>query len=279
MSLLNQLITKPVRRALDRFASTSTMAQAQKQAMLHELLSADKYADPRRLSRFEHQVFSQGGEDELVREIFQRIGTSNKVFVEIGVGDGLENNTAFLLYDGWSGSWLEGGRKNCAKIRRNFRPEIDGKRLNLVQGMITAENAADLVGANGISADIDFLSIDVDRNTYFVWKALAALRPRVVAVEYNALLPADLAWTVEYDANKWWNGTSYFGASLKALELLGTSLGYSLVACDIAGINAFVVRNDLRADKFCAPFSAENHYEPQRYYLHCKLGHPRAFRD
>jgi len=29
------------------------------------------------------------------------------------------------------------------------------------------------------------------------------------------------------------------------------------------------------ADRFCEPFSAENHYEPIRYFLHAKEGHPR----
>jgi acyl-CoA reductase-like NAD-dependent aldehyde dehydrogenase len=40
--------------------------------------------------------------------IFNRIGLTNRVFVEFGVGDGLENNTAALLFDGWSGLWIAG---------------------------------------------------------------------------------------------------------------------------------------------------------------------------
>jgi hypothetical protein len=279
MSILNSLITKPIKRALDRFASSSAIAHTQKAELLRALLSGDKYAERGRLSRFEHQSFSQGGEDGIVREIFRRIGTTNKNFVEIGVGDGLENNTALLLYDDWKGVWLEGNPKSCSRIRRYFKREIENKHLSLIQNIVTAENASNLILGTAPNIDIDFLSIDVDRNTYYVWEALASISARVVAIEYNALLPADLSWKVDYDASKWWNGTSYFGASLKALELLGTKLGYNLVGCDMAGVNAFFVRKELCNENFCAPFNAENHYEPPRYYLHHKVGHPRLFRD
>ena len=56
-------------------------------------------------------------------------------------------------------------------------------------------------------------------------------------------------------------------------------MGYALVGCDIAGVNAFFVRRDLCGDRFCAPYTAENHYEPMRYYLHARVGHPRALHD
>jgi len=57
------------------------------------------------------------------------------------------------------------------------------------------------------------------------------------------------------------------GASLGALETLGREKGYSLVGCSLAGVNAFFARDDLVGDKFCAPFTAENYYEPPRYDL------------
>jgi hypothetical protein len=38
----------------------------------------------------------------------------------------------------------------------------------------------------------------------------------------------------------------YYGASLRALELLGARKGYALVGCNSAGNNAFFVRRDCR---------------------------------
>ncbi|HMB02323.1 MAG TPA: hypothetical protein VKP69_01120, partial [Isosphaeraceae bacterium] len=66
--------------------------------------------------------------------------------------------------------------------------------------------------------------------------------------------------------------------SLKALEELGTKKGYSLVGCNISGVNAFFIRNDLLDDHFAAPYTAENYYEPPRndLFLHDGILFPRV---
>jgi hypothetical protein len=69
------------------------------------------------------------------------------------------------------------------------------------------------------------------------------------------------------------------GANLKAYERLGAELGYALVGCELSGINAFFVRRDLLGDKFAEPFTAENHFEPSRYFLLRRDGHPRCYTD
>src|SRR5689334_18541665 len=79
-----------------------------------ELAHNDKYRDRRKLNHYEFQAFSQNGEDGIIAELFRRIGTKNRLFVEFGVGNGLENNTAFLLTQGWRGSWIEGDQA-CAE--------------------------------------------------------------------------------------------------------------------------------------------------------------------
>src|SRR4051794_8329699 len=75
--------------------------------LLRSLLRDAKYGDPKRLEHFGYKVFSEGGEDGIIQEIFRRIGTTNKRFVEFGVSDGNQCNTHFLLYLGWSGLWIE----------------------------------------------------------------------------------------------------------------------------------------------------------------------------
>ena len=42
-----------------------------------------------------------------------------------------------------------------------------------------------------------------------------------------------------------WKKKSYYGASLTALEKLGSKKKYTLVGVDKNGVNAFFVRNDL----------------------------------
>ncbi len=246
---------------------------------IQDLLAQPRYSDPKRLHRFEHQVFSQNGEDGVIAEIFRRIGMTDRYFLEIGVGDGLENNTTFLLSQGWKGCWADGDGSAMAKIWKTFwRPLAKGD-LVLRQALVSAENIAGILAELNVPTEFDLFSLDIDRNTYFVWRALKHLRPRVVVMEYNSTFPPDVEWTVEYDPNRIYNCTAYMGASLKAYEKLGAELGYALVGCELGGINAFFVRRDLCGDRFAEPFTAENHYEPPRYFLLRRDGHPRCFTD
>ena len=266
--------------SLDRARTQRELLALAADAAVRELLATSKYRDSRRLAMYEAQVFSQSGEDGILAEIFGRVGTTERRFVEIGVGDGLENNTTYLLARGWQGLWVEGSGSAVRRAREHFREPIARGSLAIEQAMVTAESIGALLANASVPAEFDLLSIDVDRNTYYIWAALTAYRPRVVVVEYNSTVPASDEWVVAYDPAKVWNRTSYFGASLKSYELLGRRLGYSLVGCGLAGTNAFFVREDLLGQHFLPPFTAENHYEPPRYWLaRVRPGHRRCFTD
>jgi hypothetical protein len=242
-------------------------------------LNRARYADPRKLNHYEHQTFSQNGEDGILAEIFRRIEAKDRFFVEFGVGNGLENNTAFLLTQNWRGAWIEGDPKSAAEIQSHFRQPLKTDQLRFLNSFITAENIEALFGQLQIPVEFDLLSLDIDRNTYHIWKALSRFRPRVVAVEYNATFPPDVEWVAEYEADRLWNNTMYFGASLKSYERLGATLGYALVGCDFSGTNAFFVRNTERLDLFAEPLTAENQYEPPRYWSVRREAHARCFDD
>jgi hypothetical protein len=242
-----------------------------------ELEHHPRYAESRRLHRFAFQVNSEDGEDGIINEIFRRIGTSNRVFAEIGVGDGIENNTAFLLSQGWKGFWIDGNDAFLQTINEHKALQ-DGCLVPSVS-FVEKENIVALFEQIGIPKDFDLLSIDIDQNTFYIWEALHKYLPRVVVVEYNSAIPPDIDWKVQYVAKSTWDGTQNFGASLKAFEKLGIQLGYSLVGCDFNGVNAFFIRNDLVANKFADPFTAENHYEPPRYQFYHRRGHRRTILD
>jgi hypothetical protein len=243
-------------------------------------MQSSRYARFKRLNRFEHQVFSQNGEDGVITEIFRRIEPRTRTFLEIGVGNGQINNTTFLLTQGWRGYWMEGNPRSMEQILRAFSRPIKEGQLNVLQTVVTRENAVAELSKLGVPTDLDLLSLDVDRNTYWILSSvLTAVNPRAAVIEYNALFPPDVHWSVEYDPARWWNRTSYYGASLKAYEKLCGEHGLALVGCELHGVNAFFVRQDLCGDQFEAPFSAENHYEPPRYFLVRTQGYPPCFTD
>lgn len=241
-------------------------------------LGSSLYQDPKRLMRYEYQVFSQSGEDGIIHEIFKRIGETNRYFVEFGVGDGLESNTASLLLKGWRGLWIEGDSAFSKTIRENLKKVIGSSQLHFQNLFVTPDNIETFFREAGVPREFDLLSIDIDGNDFWVWKAVQDFSPRVVVIEYNAALGPDFEWVMDYNPDHFWDSTANEGASLKSLEMLGAEKGYRLVGCNLIGVNAFFIREDLLGDNFAAPFMSENHFEPPRYFLKRNVGHPRSFK-
>ena len=244
------------------------LAQLRVQRAWDEEIKKPRHADPKRLVRYGYKVYSQNDEDGIIAEIFRRIGTTSRTFVEFGVETGVECNSAKLLVEGWRGLWIESNAASAAAIQRDFAPFIADGKLALQGSLVTAENINGLIGQGGFSGEIDLLSIDIDRNDYWVWKAINAVDPRVVVIEYNATLRPPMALVVPYRADAQWDGSNHYGASLEALVRLAAAKNYRLVGCSIAGVNAFFVRADLCADRFLEPATAQEHYEPPRHYFH-----------
>jgi hypothetical protein len=270
-------LRRPSHEERTRHAAQEAQRRVQQELYLLQLLQTPRYADPRHLAHFEAQVYSQNGEDGIIGEILHRIGTSSRFFVEVGAGHGIEANTAYLLRKGWKGVWFEADPRAIRSIRTQFSAELDSGQLRLVHSFVTRENVAALLTQADVPADFDVISIDVDRNTSHIWRALAAFRPRVVVIEYNASFPPSDEWEVPYDAEAVWDESSYFGASLKTLERIGAERGYALVGCERTGLNAFFVRADAVGNHFTGPLTAEGCYEPPRYFLTREWGHPRRW--
>lgn len=239
-----------------------------------EYLTQKRLRDPRALERFGYKVYSQNDEDGILQEIFRRIGTTNRVFVEFGTQDGLESIGHYLLLRGWRGLWIEGDEDAVERIKEYFRPAIFARQLSVRNEFITKDNINSIISSAGISGQIDLLSVDVDGNDYHIWKAIEVVSPRVVIVEYNGKIPPDLDWKMAYDADHIWDGTDRHGASLKALELLGKEKGYTLVGTCLSGVNAFFVRSDMVNDAFMPPYTAEYLYNPLRLDLKFVTNHP-----
>jgi hypothetical protein len=246
--------------------SLLALAVIERGRYVKELFADPAYGDNRRLPQFGFKVYSQTDEDGIIQEIFARIGYGSKTFVEFGVGNGLENNTVKLLLEGWRGLWMEGSSSLVSQIEVKFREVVRQGHLQLRHAFINRDNINQLIGET-FKSEIDLISIDIDGNDIYLLEALQVVNPRVIVIEYNAKFPPPMSIAQTYDATFRWRGTDYYGASLEAITKIAERKGYSLVGCGIAGVNAFFVRNDLLADKFCPPYTSTNHYQPARYFL------------
>ena len=99
-----------------------------------------KNASKNPLTEYEHQTFSQNGEDGILQEIFRRINIKKGYFLEIGTGDGSENNTRLLLELGWKGTWIDGDRESVQTVKNNFKSYIEKDILSIYEKFITREN-------------------------------------------------------------------------------------------------------------------------------------------
>lgn len=158
--------------------------------------------------------FAQAGEDKALVRIFRRIGVTNQTAVEFGAADGVrKSNTAYFRKQGWT--------------VRLF--DVEPLDPLVERADITAENVNAIFTDAGIPQAFDLLSIDIDGNDLWVWKALT-FQPRVVVIEYNPRWSASKSRTVPYDPARRWDKTNYYGASVLALTRLATQKGYDLIA-------------------------------------------------
>lgn len=185
----------------------------------------------------ERKVFSQHGEDGVIESIFAFIGTTNKFFVEIGCGDGVECNTRNLRENwGWEGFCFD--QSGEVPERLVFRRRV------------TPVNVVPLLQIYGAPTDLDLLSIDIDSNDWWVLNAIlfGRYRPRVIVAEYNAALGPKNILTVPITQQEW-DHTDYFGASYAAFIDLGVKYEYTPVYVEEQGVNLFMVNNhDCPAD-------------------------------
>lgn len=165
------------------------------------------------LKQYSKSIYSQNGEDGILLEIFNRIGLTNKYFVEFGAWDGLFlSNTANLrINHGWKGLLLEGS--------------VDKISEEVTHGFVTAENINQIFADNNVPETFDLLSIDIDSDDYWCWEA-CNYNPRVVIIEYQSSLDPTIPLVSEKGKSV---EHSYFGASISALKKLGQKKGYSLV--------------------------------------------------
>lgn len=193
----------------------------------------------KKLKNYGKKIFSQTIEDGIIEGIFENIGTTNKYFVEFGAWDGtyLSNTANLRINGGWEGLLLEGN-----KSRADMYDYV-------THAFVTAENINQLFEDNNVPSEFDLLSIDLDGNDYWVWKAIDEnkFKPRVVVVEYNCNFHDQteskaIKYTPDMDSTV--PSIYYYGATIPAFYKLGLLKGYTLVY-RVNLHNLFFVRTEL----------------------------------
>ena len=169
--------------------------------------------------------YSQNGEQAHILHYLRVMGIEKGHLVDLGAGDGYTmSNTRALLDLGWTGD-LYDGEPNGAKDVTKAWITIDLPKV----------------------PKCDFLNLDIDGNDYHVLDRIlieATTKPALIVCEINPIFQRDEWAVMPYNEAHVWNNDTYYGMSLAACDALGKEHGYTLAYLH-AGINAFLVRNDM----------------------------------
>ena len=199
---------------------------------------------------WEFSGFSQNGEDGIIDYLLTGLKQSNKSFIEIGSGNGLENNTAYL-----------------AHIKKFIEIQVEGDKLAhehaliikpwLIESLNVFVNETTLaeIYEKAVYKDPDLFSLDIDGMDYYIMKMLfeKGLRPKIIVVEYNSAYGPERSATIPYNPvfNMFDDAYPYlyYGVSIMGWKNLFDQYGYHFVTVETNGVNAFFVnRNEFKND-------------------------------
>lgn len=253
-------IKRLLRKMLDRFLSEQTQARwtgdrpalkAGQLALLMQYRQMLAQGIAPKVSETGLRIFSGTDDDGMLLFIFAALGFKSRVCVDIGAGNGMNSNCANLIINfGFRGLLIDGNASNVANGQAFFASHPDTRLYPPIfrQAFVSAENVDNVIAEAGISGAIDLLSVDIDGNDFWIWKALTQVQPRVVIIETHVEF-GQRNIVVPYDPHYSYPGKhpQYHGASPVAMVELGRQKGYRLVGTNGYGFNFIFVRNDERS--------------------------------
>lgn len=190
----------------------------------------------------ERSISSQLGQDLVLVLIFQAIGVYNQYYVEFGARrPEILNSTHFRNNCGWAGCLFDADPGNWGK---KHDLKLPYKNIELIKKEhITSENINEVFQKHKVPLKFDLLTVDIDRNDYWVMEALNEKKfsPRVVCIEYSSYWKLDEPYVIRNNPEKFWDGKSITGASLGAIDKMMRKKGFSFVT-EIGGNHAIYVQ-------------------------------------
>ena len=213
-----------------------------KKKKLHNLFLFYKNKIEQSIDNEQVKIFSNKEEDGIIIRLLASLNVSKGYFLDIGSNDCINSNCANLAFNfDWSGVFVDASKKLLRIGERNYRFFVKKQDLKFVNAFVYPENINEIVKDKVSTLDIDFMNIDIDGNDYAIWAALECVKPKLLIIENK----------IEYGENDIvvpvHNSflSSEWGASIVSMTRLAGQKGYTLVATNKDGFNAFYIRNDL----------------------------------
>lgn len=238
-----QLLKNWIKRNFANLLYGGKKKAARKDDLVNWLKQFENRSVPK-LSDASFNIFTYHGEDGIIAYLLQQLKNVPPMFVDAGAGNCIVGNCSTLaVHFNWKGVFIDKDEKQIATGKK-FYGKPGGDRLSFITAEITPENINQLVGGAGIEGEIGLLSIDVDGNDYWIWKAIDVIQPRIVVIEAKVEFGRHDVIVPYGKDNHRSNDSRYNGASVEAFRKLGIQKGYKLVGANKQGYNLFFVKNN-----------------------------------
>ncbi len=187
------------------------------------------------LLEFSNNIFSQRGEDGILKKIFEILSIQNPWCVEFGAWDGkhLSNTHELVVHKNWSGVFIEADPKRFLELCDTYKGNSKVHSINKYVAFSGDGTLDTILKKTPIKKDFALLSIDIDGNDYHIWDSLKEYRPQVVVIEYNPTIPnhIDFIQPKDMKVNQ--------GSSILSVTKLAKEKGYELIS--VTSLNAIFV--------------------------------------
>ena len=194
-----------------------------------------------KINSYEFKISSQNNEDGIIEYIFNKI-PNNKTFFEIGISY-YEFNSLNLIRNKWTGLLVEKNSEECLVLRKLLNFYFPKSNIKILNSSVDKENIKNLILGNLNGNYIDFFSIDIDGNDYWILKNIDLKNISCVCLEYNHWLGPNKKKSIPYNEKHNYIDNGYFGASLLAYTELMDQKGFKLISVESSGTNAFFINN------------------------------------
>jgi len=202
----------------------------------------------RELADYSVKIFSQFGEDGIFEYLSESLNCVRPRFVEFGVGDFSECNSRFISRNRLAEVVLIDKNERLEAAVRNSQ-EARRTKIKTYNTWVTVENANNLFDlAREELGGIDFLSIDLDGNDYWILSSLNLQDLQVICVEFNPFFgrqPLSVEYNASFNRHSRNEFGDVYGASLGAFKGFLELNGFTLVGTNEVRTNAFFVANNL----------------------------------
>ena len=138
--------------------------------------------------KHKNNVFSQNGEDGIIKYIFDKMDIKNGCFVEFGAWDGKHLSNTYNLYlNKWEGIYIESEKDKYIHLVNNFKNDPKITCIHSMVGYDEKDNLDAIIdNSNYADKEFDIISIDVDGLDYNILKKINKYLPKVICIEINA---------------------------------------------------------------------------------------------